>query len=298
MLLEKLIDKMLSFTPSLANFFSAGERLTSPELNGGKDLSFEGKKYPTYFRIHNEPQGRLVKPCPTNGRCAAIFETDAENQYFARASDPGHLKVTPVEAAMGMLLWNGRGILFLRIPEGTASGTEIEISTEVKDSEHIDPFLSRFNLMAIEPLAKTKKEKLKRKKKKKSRQLALPNIKKVTKNEWPTYEFDNNSGVKILGSTIFVNIDNVYLVTEKSRSRTHPMILEEQFVNGLVIASLAMRHEFNERLKKGQIALDEEGIRERIEDCSRGLSAVILPMIQQLDTVKIKRGVLHRGEEA
>lgn len=82
-LLEKIIDKMLSFTPSLANFFSTGMRLTSPELNGGQDLSFEGKKYPTYFKILHEPDGGLVKECAVNAKCAVTYETDVENQYFA-----------------------------------------------------------------------------------------------------------------------------------------------------------------------------------------------------------------------
>ncbi len=297
LLLEKLIDKMLSFTPSLASFFATGERLTSPELNGGKDLSFEGKKFPTYFRILNEPQTGLEKECPINGRCAVAFETDVENQYFARASDPGHLIVTPNEAKTGMLLWNGRGILFLKTPDGTHVGNKIAISTEISDSEHNKPFFSGFQLLITGPIEKTKKEKSLGKRKKKSRQLALPNIQKVTKDQWSNHGFDNGSAIEILGSTIFVNIDNVYLVTEKSRSKTHPMILEEQYVNGLVIASLAMRHDFNERKRKGQIQIEEADIRERIEGCTRGLSAVILPMIQQLDTLKLKRGSLHREED-
>jgi hypothetical protein len=296
-LLEKLIDKMLSFTPSLANFFSVGERLTSPELDGGQSLNFQGKKFPTYFRIHNEPEEGLTKECPINARCAVTFETDVENQYFARASDPGQFAVVPKDVEVGLLLWNGRGILFLRIPEGTEPGIKIEVNTKVKDSEHSIPLKSMFNLLAIRPTFKTNRERRKLRKKKKSRQLALPNIKKVYKDEWSEYGFDNGSGLKIMGSTIFVNIDNVYLVTEKSRSKTHPIILEEQFVNGLVIACLAMRYDFNERAKRGQISLEEAEIRERIEECSRGLAAVILPMVQQLDTLKIKRSALYAADE-
>jgi hypothetical protein len=296
-LLEKLIDRMISFTPSLANFFSPGNRLTGPNLNGGSNPSFQGKKFPTYFRLLNEPEDGLIKECALNAKCAVLFETDAENQYFSRAADSGELMVSPDEAKVGMLLWNGRGILFLRVPSNIRPNDITEIHVEVKDSNNVDSFSSRFKLKALEPVSKVKTGRH-RKKKKKSLQLALPNIKRVCKDEWSTYHFDAGSGLTIIGSTYFVNIDNIYLVTEKSRSRTHPTILEEQFTNGLVIASLAIRHDFDERKKSGQTTIEEEEIRERIAESSRGLAAVILPLIQQLDTLKIRRGVRLGMEEA
>lgn len=295
-LLEKLLDRMISFTPSLASFFSSGNRLTSPYMNGGQNPKYAGKKFPTYFRLLNEPDGGLVKECPVNAKCAVVFETDAENQFLTRASDHGKLFVAPNEAKVGMLLWNGRGLLFLHIPSGIKPNTIIDVTTKMTDSENETPFVSRFKLKATDPISKAKKTKSRRKRKKKSRQLALPNIVKVRKNMWREHDFDMGSGLAIKGSTIFVNVDNVYLVTEKSRSRTHPLILEEQFTNGLVIACLAMRHDYNERVKRGHVKLEEAQIRERIEESSRGLAAVMLPMIQQLDVMKIKRGILRTEE--
>jgi len=296
-LLEKLIDRMLSFTPSLASFFSIGDRLTSSNPNGGTNLNYVGKKFPTYFRLLNEPQEGWVKECPSNAKCAVTFETDVENQYLTRKSDPGEITVIPALASAGMLLWNGRGILFLKIPEGVEPNTLIEVITKIADTEHSTPFTSTVKLRAIEPVAVKKKSRVSRKKKK-VRQLALPSIVKVERKDWPAYGFDECSGLKMQGSTFFVNVDNIYLLTEKSRSKTHPAILEEQFINGLIIACLAIRHDFNERVKNGQTALEEADIRERIEECSRGLAAVILPMIQQLDTLKIRRSVITDTEEA
>jgi len=287
-LLEKLVERMISFTPSLASFFSLGDRLTGPNLNGGTNPSFQGKKFPTYFRLHDEPEDGLTKECAINSKCAVLFETDAENQYFSRALDPGELIVSPEEAKVGMLLWNGRGILFLSVPPNLKPHEIAEICVEVKDANNRDPFASKFKLKALEPIVKVKKGKH-RKRKKKAPQLALPNIKKVWKDEWSTYHFDGGSGLAIIGSTYFVNVDNVYLVTEKSHSRTHPSILEEQFTNGLVVAALAMRHDFDERKKTGQFLIEEDEIRERIAESSRGLAAVILPLIQQLNTLKIGR---------
>lgn len=296
-LLEKLIDRMISFTPSLAAFFSPGTRLTSPYLNGGQTPKLEGKIFPTYFRLLNEPKEGLIKECPANAKCAVVFETDAENQYFTRAADPGQLDVVPEQVKVGMLLWNGRGVLFLKTPESTNPGAIVDVAAAISDSQHAKPFKSAFKLKVLQPVEKVKKSKG-RKRKKESRQLALPNIKKIRRDNWQEYSFDECSGLAIKGTTIFVNVDNVYLATEKARSKTHPAILEEQFTNGLVIACLAMRHDFNERTKRGKIKLDEEGVRERIEESSRGLAAVILPMIQQLDTTKIKRSALLGGEEA
>lgn len=290
-LLAKMIDRMISFTPALASFFSSGDRLINPDLKGAQDPKYEGKKFPTYVRLLNEPEGGLVKECPSNAKCAVVFETDVENQYFTRVSDPGQLFVTPKEAKVGMLLWNGRGVLFLRIPHGTEPNALIGVVVEIKDCEHSNPFILNFNLKAIKPVTKRSKRR-RSKKKKKSRQLALPNIVKVRRDKWSEYGFDGSSGLTIKGDTIFVNLDNVYLITEKSRSRTHPMILEEQFINGLVIVCLAIRHDFKERIKRGQIEPDEEQIRARIRESSRGLASVILPIVHQLDTAKIRRQTL------
>ena len=46
-------------------------------------------------------------------------------------------------------------------------------------------------------------------------------------------------------------------------------------INGFVIASLAIWHYLNDRVKENQITLDESEIREPTEDAYRGLSAVI-----------------------
>jgi hypothetical protein len=298
-LLEKLIDRMLSFTPSLAAFFSSGDRLTSPHLNGGQNPNYEGKKFPTYFRVVDEPEGGLTKECPTNAKCGVVFETDVENQYFTRKSDPGQLTLIPAGVKVGLLLWNGRGVLFLKNLPDAEPNTLTEVVVEVSDTEHISPLTSKFKLKALKPIPKIKRpEPKKRRKKKKSRQLALPNIIRVQKERWSEFEFDECSGIALRGSNIFVNVDNVYLVTEKSRSKSHPQILEEQFTNGLVLASLAIRHDFNERKRRGQTTLEEDDIRERIEESSRGLAAVILPIIQQLETLKIKRSSLIDVEES
>ena len=62
----KIIQSLLRSDPTLAHLFGKGDLLRVP----GKDITekepFIGQRFPTYFRIHNEPKGGLVKHCPKN----------------------------------------------------------------------------------------------------------------------------------------------------------------------------------------------------------------------------------------
>lgn len=55
-------------------------------------LTFKGNRYPSYVRFKNIGPGN-IKMMPQNGECKLILETDVEDEYLIRSSDPGQLKI-------------------------------------------------------------------------------------------------------------------------------------------------------------------------------------------------------------
>jgi len=55
---------------------------------------FQGKRFPTYFRIKSNSEGRIpVAKIPLGGEKTMKFETDVENHYFVRVEEPGNLEL-------------------------------------------------------------------------------------------------------------------------------------------------------------------------------------------------------------
>ncbi len=102
-----IFDKLLRTDPALAGLFSPGMRLTT-NVGPGKPPDFQGKEFPTYFKLHKEPKDGLVKHCPMNSLVRVELETDAVNDYFERPNKPGSIEFYPVGMEPNWNLWNGR----------------------------------------------------------------------------------------------------------------------------------------------------------------------------------------------
>jgi len=85
----KIIQEIVRTDPSLAELFGKGKRIKIPRGIEEKPDPYLGMPFPTYFRLAKEPEGGLVRHCPRNRRTRISFETDATNDYFSRAKDPG-----------------------------------------------------------------------------------------------------------------------------------------------------------------------------------------------------------------
>ena len=65
-----------------------------PSDNQAKDehiKSFQEKRYPSFFKLKENSQGKKVKNIPINGKGIIQFSTDVENEYFFRPKDKGEL---------------------------------------------------------------------------------------------------------------------------------------------------------------------------------------------------------------
>ena len=104
---REAFESLLKVDPSLASLFGSGDRLVT-RTGPGPLREFEGREFPSFFRIANEPETGLVKQCPLNKTCRIELGTDAVNDYFLRSSNPGVLTIDPPDLCESSHLWNGQ----------------------------------------------------------------------------------------------------------------------------------------------------------------------------------------------
>ncbi len=139
---------------------------------------FEGKRYPSFFRIDNKRHGDTsVVQIPRGESKTVQFDSDVENQYFDRAEDPGALEITvmthtPNDASGGNQKGtvndiseffsvtrrspqDGKIRVVFEPTEELAAGDEVEIQADLLSSADPRGALStRFWIMIAEPQPK------------------------------------------------------------------------------------------------------------------------------------------------
>lgn len=149
--LVDVLETILKGSPTLAELFLSGKRLSKPVKPIDVDPEeepFEGKRYPTYFHAKGKKSGSVVeRDCHINLRCRIAFETDAVNDYLSRSEDPGNRALYLVKngesAPVGtsqMNLNNGVATLNIKLPPNCRVGDELRFRSVVTDSTRIDPF--------------------------------------------------------------------------------------------------------------------------------------------------------------
>ncbi|MGH2659006.1 MAG: hypothetical protein ACRDHS_04895 [Actinomycetota bacterium] len=231
------LQQLLKLDPGLRSLFETGERLVTT-VAPTETEKFEGRRWPTYFRIAKEPTG-LVKQCPVNLTCRVEFETDAENSYFERPNQPGKIWITPADACEYQRLWNGVFSTRFRPPKGAKPGDRIEVTVGVTDpdreSRGKQPFWCTFVMLVTPTEDRTSRPGTTTKPKKPNEgeqeapRLAVPTITDVRRPQWGDHEppFTEDDALRIKnngegGYDFFLNLDNRYLVNELSRVSTKP----------------------------------------------------------------------------
>jgi len=315
--LKEVLDKLIKASPSLATLFSSGGNLFEPKEFEWLQVqtNYRGKRFPTFFRLENEPQEGLIKSVPRNKSCLVYFETDAENSYFSRQNDPSTLNLSNPEIKESLSLWNGRATLRLK-PAKMQIGDVVDVTVDVSDSSRSEPLKSSFKLKILEdaprksPGKRTttideEEEKAGRRKKYEEGEeqgLELPRIHEIYEKDWNARDppFDGYTGLELLRSPkgdwdAYVNMDNRFLITEIQASQgDDPKLIQQQFKYGLVLVAVAMLHYHKEQAKKSQNqngqAKESNGeehadMLKEIRETSCGVSMVILPIIKSLGKV-------------
>lgn len=292
--LAEILENVIKKSPTLSNLLILGQRITDPFnfTNTGTVPEFEGKEYPTYFKLKKEFSPERPKHCPINQRFRIQFETDAVNDYFVRDTFPGEIKLFYKGNEYNhrnISLWNGTANLNCEIPDDLDDGDISEFQVSVTDRTQLDPFESEFYILIDKPQQKNQGNGNraqaaggKGKDRKKPSGLMLPNIVPVTKDDWDEYGFDRETALMVKdsgedGYDFYVNMDNLYLNNEiKNRPKTDPTILKSQYEYGMVLLSLSL---LNSPEKDED---DEISIKDRIGDITKAIAPMLLPMIISL----------------
>jgi hypothetical protein len=283
----QVLQELVKADPSLAELFGRGQKVRVPVGPVPTPPDYVGKRFPTYFRIANEPRQGLVKHCPRNRTCRIEFETDATNDYFSRSNDPGHLESHGVPSLMSLHLWNGRAILRFGLPSSCSPGDRIGVEAVVSDVSRVHPLVSSF-LVEVEPEALPTSPgppappagvHLS----------GFPNIIEVRHEDWSRHGFDEHSAVSLKSGEddtldMFINMDNINLRNEVARRRAlDPDVLKHWFKYGLALLALGMLYREHARPTGGD---DGDGFNpecyERISIACAGLAVTIIPVIALL----------------
>jgi len=298
--LVDMIEKAIKNSPTLSKLFAKGVKITNPfdMRSTGIAKEYKGKRFPSYFKLKGNFTQEKPKHCPINQRFRMQFETDAENNYFTRDTNPGEFKISvsddiPISDYTDNL-WNGLFNLTVELPENVKVGDIIKFLVEVDDVSRVNPFPIIFYVKVDPPIKKRSGKPGERvkppgededKKREKPSILDLPNIIEIHRDEWEKYSFDRETALRIKDSgddsyDFFINMDNVYLLTEiKGRVNVEPQILEAQYKYGMVLIGLSLLRAFEEED-------DEESIYDKIEKITKAVSPMLLPMISSLSELE------------
>ena len=306
--ITNLISELIRSDPGLAHIFGHGGKIIT-SVGPGFGQPFEGKRFPTFFRLTKEPKkGILSKFCPINRTVKLEFETDAENDYFDRAVSPGEIGVDPssdlIEASN---LWNGKFTVRFRVPWDACPNDVTRVRFSVSDVERQikGPFISEFELIASpestsqpsgpqpeidNPVKHPQSDPFNA-----NPSLRLPEPVAIQKHQWcsqlgingPYDAFRIKSSPDGEGYDFYVNVDCAWLITELSNKKNNPERVRHWFTWGLALAALGMIR----NSKNGSLE-DSSDDSNQIEDgCPNldsigracdGLAQVIVPMFRVL----------------
>jgi len=307
--LAEVIEDIIKKSPTLSKLLIDGIKIQNPfkfvEVIEGQQ--FQGKKFPTYFKLKTPYTERAPKHCPLNRRFRVQFETDAENDYFSRDTDPGKFSLQINGKLIGdysLNLWNGIANLTAKLLPDAKVGDLILVKSEVTDISRIEPFSNNFWIIIDKPEAKQKGETGKRtkppgekpgKKRELPSSLGLPQIIRVRRDDWDKYGFDKDGTgallVKDAGENrydFYINIDNIYLQNEiKTNTKTDYRLLEARFEYGMVLIGLSLLHYFENKENRSQKSNNGETVYHKIYTFTKAVSPFLLPMIASLGELEI-----------
>jgi hypothetical protein len=271
--LEEVLAQLLRRSPSLARLFVTGARLANPFDTGEAPVAeeFKGRAHPTYFRFVGKRAGEnLTRAAHLGQRFRLDFETDVENEYFRRSTNPGEFELKaslngrPVSLTHSLNLFNGLAHLNVTPPAEAAVNHELDVTVTVTDWTLVEEFVCRAMLKleaAVEGVRGTpgKRKEHKPPAPKGPQQpqptgVELPRIEWVTRDGWKRDEWvrpmDEFSGLRatladaadeetgIAKYDFFVNEDNIFLQTELKATKQEPKLVKAKFKYGMALVGL------------------------------------------------------------
>jgi hypothetical protein len=198
--LSDALKNVIDSSPELRNLFRLGARIPAQGAPGDRPEPFVGAKFPTFFRPQQQAEpGTLVEiKCPLGDSARVRFVTDADNEYFTRADQPGTITVSYPNLFARIHLHDGRALLVLNCPADSPVGTTVDFAVEVTDPSRKTPFTHNLRIEITEPRERHEREH--DDPRPRSGALSLPKIVEVTQEQWEEEDFGPESGLAIFSS--------------------------------------------------------------------------------------------------
>jgi hypothetical protein len=293
-----VFNELLKSDPTLSALFSIGDRLVTT-LGPGPSAPFVGRRFPTFFRIANEPKNGVVKRCPINRTCRVVFETDAMNDYFERAECRGEITTDPPSLIEQSHLWNGVFTARFMVPWDLEPGQEAKVTVRVVDVETESrgkPFESTFTIVAEPEAEKNSDPPPPNPAKPRNRpqpngrtsspRLAIPDVVDEHRPDQPfsSLRIKHNDDS---GYDFFLNVDNAFLLTELTRCKSEDRpLIKFWFKYGLALCALGMIQEGKRQAEAeddgGKPEDDDADDLQKVAGYCNGIARVIVPVIRAL----------------
>ncbi|MGD8305321.1 MAG: hypothetical protein PVF17_01585 [Ignavibacteria bacterium] len=299
--LAEVIENILKNSPTLSKLFIKGIRLPNPfNTKGSAPISkYEGKRFPSFFKLEKEFPRTQPKLCPINHRFRIKYKTDAVNDYLYRDNDPGKfsLKIGGIETQnFSINLWNGTATLQVELPTGAYVGDILHFASEVIDVNKAEALKDEFNVKIDKKIMYSGGNGGRRKPpigdengdEKNKDQLASPNILEIKEEEWVKYDFTKEHALKVIdsgehGYDFYINMDNIHLLTEqKANTKTDHKLLSARYKYGMVLIGLAILKEADDNPENE----NGENKFSKIVELTKAISPILLPMISGLSELK------------
>jgi hypothetical protein len=299
------LQELLKSDPTLASILGIGGNVISTIGPSDNPVPFNGKQFPTFFRIAKEPKTGLTKKCPLNRTVRVEFETDAANGYFERPNCPGSIIFDPPNLCVSSHLWDGEFTAKFQMPYDAQIGDTLKIRATVTDIEREtknEPFVSEFTMVGASetedvPPPGPRPPRGTRPSvngKHLAPAYASPDIREVRREKWddPQFKFDEYTALKIVnadegnGFIFFVNMDNQFLIHELHKAKDeNGSLIKHWFMYGIVLSALGILKELQrtqqENNKSGENGEDDLNL-EKVSRFCAGLARVVVPMIRAL----------------
>jgi len=311
--LADVIESIIKKSPTLSKLFIKGVRLPNPlsTKTVTPKEEYKGNKFPSFFKLIKSYKKGNPKECAINRKFRVQYSTDAHNDYLDRDHDPGVFTISCNDIEISdytIKFWNGTATLTVKIPDNHEIGDVLQVTTTLNDISRVEPFKEEYWI-------KICKEDLNRGKKPGNRKkpstnedgkgadglggLDLPEVLEIRRDEWPRYKFNENSALKVQdsgeeGYDFFINIDNIHLLSElKSNNGVDEKILEARYKYGMVLMGISILNAYNSN--KNEASDDDTSVFDQIENFSKLISPILLPMIAGLGSIEVDEVSVSEG---
>lgn len=276
--MEEIVSELIKGDRDLINLLGLNGKVVDVKEPGKKPIDkFEGKKFPTIFKLIN----RELRKIPLNSYVRIKFETDASNDYFYRDKDAGDLIFNP-SISTAKHLYNG--VITTKLSSrpnsipGTREAVVVELTRpyenplrEILEVEYVGEVTSRTNPPTPNPQPKGKN-------------YGLPKHNEIYENGWATLGWtgediadvvplSNSGNSKENNSSIEVNINAdadilMHFLRTRKLSQEKADIIKKRYIASIFLYSLVVYNDFSKLYKK-----------DIVPDVMKSVSRIILNLL-------------------